>query len=133
MNTILFFDIESTGLEITKDRIIQLSLIKTDLDLNILEKKKLYLNNCGIPIKPEAFKAHKISEDMLIGKFTFKQYASKLFIYFNEVDFIGGYNIKGFDVPLLYEEFSRCEINWEPKPIIDSSIIFKQREDNERQ
>lgn len=126
--TIVHFDIESTGLSITKDRIIQLSLIKTDLLLNILEKKKLLFNNDGVIISPEAIKAHGITEEMLIGQPLFKQLAQKIFDYLNQCDYIAGYNIKGFDIPLMYEEFYRCNLEWIPKPSIDSCRIFKIRE-----
>ena len=128
MKTIIFFDCESTGLNTTTDRIIQLSLIKTDIQFNILEKKKLLLSNCGVPIHPKAFEAHGISEQDLAGKFEFKQYATKIFEYLESSDYIAGYNIKGFDIPLLYEEFVRCGIIWNPKPIIDCCVIFKNRE-----
>lgn len=128
MKTIIHLDTESTGLEITKDRIIQLSLIKTDLEFNIIEKKKLLLSNCGVHIQLDAFKTHGISEDSLFGLPSFADYAHKVFSYLDEADYIAGYNIKVFDIPLLYEEFSRCGLVWEPKPIIDSCIIFKKRE-----
>ncbi len=129
MKTICFLDTESTGLEITKDRIIQISLIRTDSELNIQDKKKLLLSNCGVPIHPDAFKAHGISDADLVGKFTFQQYSNKIKTYLDECDYIGGYNIKGFDIPLLYEEFIRAGLIWEPKPIIDSCVIFKRREE----
>ncbi len=137
IKSILFFDIESTGLEITKDRIIQLSLIKTDLNLNVIEKKKLYLSNCGVPIHPKAFEAHGISEQTLIDYWkkeriedvpTFSNYAIKIYQFIDGCYFICGYNIKKFDIPLLHEEFARCGINWIPKPIIDSLIIFHRKE-----
>lgn len=128
MKTIIHFDIESTGLDITRDRIIQLSLIKTNIELEILEKKKLLLSNCGVPIHPDAFKAHGINEEMLLFSHPFSAYAKQINSYISSCDYISGYNIKGFDVPLLWEEFYRAGINWEPKPIIDSCVIFKQRE-----
>ena len=126
--SIVHFDIESTGLSITQDRIIQLSMIKTDLELNILDKKKLLLSNCGVPIQPDAFKAHGISEEMVKDKHPFSSYAVRILTYFDSADYISGFNIKGFDIPLLYEEFARCNIVWNPKPIIDAGIIFKNKE-----
>ena len=126
--SIVFFDCESTGLNITTDRIIQISLIETNLNFEILEKKKLFLSNCGVPIHPKAFEAHGISESKLEGKFEFKQYAPQILKYLNESDYIAGYNIKGFDIPLLYEEFVRSGLDWTPKPIIDCCVIFKNRE-----
>ena len=128
MKTILFFDIESTGLNIVTDRIIQLSMIKTDIAMEIIEKKKLLLSNCGVPIQKEAFEEHGISEDVLKDCAPFQSYAHKIHSYFESCDYIAGYNIKGFDIYMLYEEFYRAGINWIPKPAIDSCVIFKQRE-----
>lgn len=126
--TIIHFDTETTGTNITKDRIIQLSLIKTDLERNFLEQKDIYINNDGVPIHQKAFEAHGITEEFLKDKPKFSSFANKIFPYFNDCDFIAGYNIKTFDVPLLYEEFARCGFHWIPKPIIDSCIIFKRNE-----
>jgi len=128
MKKILFFDIESTGLEITKDRIIQLSLVTTDIDFNILEKKKKNFSNCGVTINPGAFNAHGISEESLKEEYPFSMYAKSILTMFNDVDYIAGYNIKGFDIALLHEEFFRAGLDWNPKPAIDSGIIFKNRE-----
>lgn len=126
--TILFFDIESTGLETSKDRIIELSLIKTDFSFTIIDKKKLRLSNCGIQIQRDAFNAHGISELDLISCHPFSSYASKILSFIDSCDFIAGFNIKGFDIQMLYEEFSRAELVWNPKPIIDPGIIFKNKE-----
>lgn len=128
MKTILHFDIESTGLEITKDRIIQLSLIKTDIELNIIYKKKKNFNNCGVPIHPSAFEAHKISEFSLESEKPFSLFAKNILSIFNDCDYICGFNIKGFDIQILHEEFSRAGLKWNPKPAIDVGIIFKNRE-----
>jgi len=143
--TIRFFDIESTGTDISKDRIIQLSLIKTDLNFSILDKKKLLLSNCGVPIHPDAFKAHGISEESILKHYKeltkvpslyqtisdcpgFSAYAHRIHEYIQDCDFLGGYNIKGFDIPLLYEEFARAGIEWKPKPAFDAFRIFSNRE-----
>lgn len=128
MKKILHFDIESTGLEITKDRIIQLSLITTDTTFNILEKRKKNFSNCGVPIHPKAFEAHKISEEMIKNEKPFASFAKSVLSIFDQADYIAGYNIKGFDIALLYEEFSRAGLEWIPKPAIDPGTIFKKRE-----
>lgn len=128
MKTITHFDIESTGISITKDRIIQLSMIKTDLELNILDKKKRLFNNDGVAIHPDALNAHGISEEAIKNEKPFSSYAISVFNYINDCDFLCGYNIKDFDVPFLHEEFSRSNIDWIPKPIIDPCVIFKKRQ-----
>ncbi len=128
MKTICFFDIESTGLETTTDRIIQISLVKTNLNLDVLDKKKLNLSNCGVPIHPDAFKAHKINELDLVGLYSFAQYSQKIYDFIQQCDFIAGFNIKGFDIQILYEEFARSGIVWNHNPAIDCGVIFKNRE-----
>lgn len=127
--TTIHFDIESTGTDTVKDRIIQLSLIKTPFGSKaIIEKKKLLLSNCNVPIHPMATKAHGLTEVDLIGKPSFASYSEKILEYLNSADFLAGYNIKSFDIPMLSEEFGRCGIDWTPKPAIDSCVIFKRRE-----
>ena len=130
MKTIIALDFETTGTSTTKDRIIQYSFIKLNFDnFEIIDKRKGLLSNCGVPIHPKAFEAHGISESMLIGKPTFAQIAQKIKVWLDNTDLLLGYNLKSFDIPLLIEEFGRCGIVYEPKPIIDSCIIFKKREE----
>lgn len=126
--TICFFDIESTGIEITKDRIIQLSLIKTGLDLIPIEKKKLLLSNCNVPIHPKAFEAHGINELDLVGCHPFYSYAPKIKTFIDDCDYIAGHNIKKFDIPLMMEEFARSGIEWIPKPSIDTYVIMSNKQ-----
>jgi DNA polymerase-3 subunit epsilon len=126
-STIIFFDLETTGTSISNDRIVQISMIKTDSNLEILEKKKLLLNP-GIRIPKEASDVHGITNEMVLGKPFFLEYSKKIFDYMNSCDFICGFNSKQFDVPLLYEELARCNFHWIPKPQIDCSVIFKKRE-----
>lgn len=125
--TIGWFDLETTGKNTSKDKIVQLSIVKTDLSLNKLESSKLLINP-GILIPQGTIDVHGITNEMVTNKPKFDNYAPRLVAYFDSFDYIGGYNIKGYDVPLLHEEFSRCKIDWNPKPIIDPCIIFKKRE-----
>jgi len=127
MGSIIFFDLETTGTSISKDRIVQISMIKTNESLEILDKKKLLLNP-GIDIPKEASDVHGITNEMVKGKPTFKDYSPKVFGFMNDCDFIAGFNIKQFDVPLLFEEFARCGLIWKPNPQIDCSVIFKKHE-----
>lgn len=126
--TIIHFDIESTGTNVVKDRIVSLCMIKTNINFEILDVKNLLLNP-EIPIPKGASDVHGITDEMVKEKFTFFKYSQKVFEFINNCDFISGYNIKQFDIPLLFEEFSRSNIIWNPKPSIDSCIIFKTREE----
>lgn len=125
--TIGWFDLETTGKNTSKDRIVQISIVKTDLQLNEIERSKLLINP-GITIPSGASKVHGLYDKDVENKPKFDNYAPRFLTYFDSFTYIGGYNIKTYDVPLLHEEFSRCKIDWNPKPIIDPSIIFKNRE-----
>jgi len=125
---ITFFDTETTGTDVAKDRIIQISLIKTQGISKIIEKKKMLFNNCGVNIHQKAFEAHGISEESIKDLAPFSSYSKGIYEFISDTDYIAGYNIKGFDIPILHEEFSRSGINWTPKPSIDCCNIFKNKE-----
>lgn len=126
METYIFFDLETTGVDISKDRICELSAIKTDLNLKILEKKTVLINPC-VTIPEEATKIHGISNEMVKDKPTFYQYSKALFNYF-QGSILAGYNIKRFDIPLLVEEFLRCGLDLQISEVIDCYEIVIKRE-----
>jgi DNA polymerase-3 subunit epsilon len=111
---IVFFDIETTGLDIQKDRIIEIATIKYDVDGSSEEKK--YRFNPQIPISKEASEVHGITNDMLKDCPYFVQYAKSLSEYMYGCD-IGGYNSDFFDFPFLIKEMERSGVedfpNWE--------------------
>lgn len=106
---IVFFDLETTGVNITTDRIVQIAAIKIDVDGTRTEKTTLI--NPTISIPKEATEVHGITDDMVKDQPTFKQISKSLFSFFEGCD-IGGYNSDVFDVPLLIQEFHRCEIEF---------------------
>ncbi len=115
MQPIIFFDIESTGVSTTKDRIVQLSVIKVDsttYDI-IPGTKKNILINPTISIPKEATEIHGITDEMVKDKPTFKAYSASMITYFSDC-VLAGYNIKRFDTLILSEEFNRCGISWPP-------------------
>ena len=126
---IVFFDTETTGTDICKDRICQISTLKMDADFNELEPIKKRLINPGIPIPPGATAVHGITDDMVRNAPKFSQIATSLF-GFLEGCALGGYNIIQFDVPLLAEEFIRVGKEW-PAPgtlLADAFKVFIQKE-----
>ena len=125
-NSYIFFDLETTGTDTSKDRICELSAIKTDLFLKPLEIKTVLINPT-ILIPEEATKIHGISNEMVKGKPTFKQYSKALFEYFKG-SILAGYNIKRFDIPLLVEEFLRCGLEFEVTECIDCYEIVTKKE-----
>lgn len=121
---IVFFDLETTGKSTSKDRICQMSFIKTDYSFKVIDKKK-FLVNPTIPIPLEASEVHGIYDKDVANAHPFSAYAKNLYNYIVGL-VLAGYNIKKFDIPLLIEEFGRCEIDFNTKDleIIDCLHVF---------
>lgn len=126
---IIFFDTETTGTNTSKDRILQLAALKKmSIFATEGELKTMLINPC-MPIPEEATAVHGITIEMVQDKPTFKQIAKAAFEFFRGCN-IAGHNVREFDVPLLSEEFARCEITW-PEPetkIFDTVRIFRIKE-----
>lgn len=127
-NDLVFFDIEATGLNILKDRIIQIALIKFRPGKSECEEIQ-YLINPGMPISEEAFKVHGISVDMIRNKPAFKDIAQDLYNWIGKAD-LAGYNSDRFDIPMLMEEFARVglELDLSSRKTIDIQKIFYKME-----
>ena len=127
-NDIVFFDIESTGLNVIRDRIVQIALIKYPKDGSEPLEKELLINP-GIPISKEAMDIHGITPEMLKNKPTFQQVAKEIFDFIGKSD-LAGYNSDRFDVPMLMEEFSRVgmELKMVGRKCIDVQKIFYKME-----
>ena len=124
---LVVFDLESTGLDLVNDRIIQLSYIKAYPDGK--EERKNLLINPGKPIPAEVEKLTGITNDDVKDAPTFKQVASDLAKTFTGCDF-AGYNSNHFDIPLLAEEFLRAGIDFDFSRcrLIDAQTIFFKME-----
>lgn len=102
---IIWFDIETTGVSVKNDRIVELCIMKDDTEF-------YYLLNPEIPILPEASEIHGITDDMVKDKPTFKELYREIGSIINPKRFIwGGYNNTSFDVPLMLNEFKRCGVH----------------------
>ena len=124
---LVFFDIESTGLNVLKDRIIQIALIKYKKKGG--QEEKEYLLNPGVPISAEAYAVHGISVDMVRNKPSFKDIADELFQWIGNAD-LAGYNSDRFDIPMLLEELARAGIKFDlsKRKTIDVQKIFYKME-----
>ncbi|MFA7115917.1 MAG: 3'-5' exonuclease [Bacteroidales bacterium] len=124
---LLFFDIESTGLNTSKDRIVELSCVKVFPDGH--EEVKTRRMNPTIPITPEAQAIHGISNEDVKNEPTFKQIAKSLAIWMKGCD-IAGYNSNKFDIPMLAEEFLRADVELDLRKakFIDVQTIFYKME-----
>ncbi len=125
---LIVFDIESTGTDVVKDRIMQIALIKYPKDGSPALEKNLLMNP-QYPIKEDAIRVHGITVDMVRNQPTFKDFAQELFDFIGEAD-LGGYNLKRFDIPMLMEEFARAGFDFEMKKrrIIDAMQVFYKME-----
>ncbi len=124
---LVIFDLETTGLDIVKDRIIQLSFIKVYPDGK--EERGDYLVNPEQHILPVITQLTGISDDDVKDKPIFKQLAKKLCDLFMGCDF-AGFNSNHFDIPLLAEEFLRAGIDFDFShcKMIDAQTIFHKME-----
>lgn len=120
---LIFLDIEATGLIIGLDRIVEICLLKVNLD-NSTEIKTLRVNP-EMPIPEKVSKIHGIYEKDITDAPTFKQVASELLRFIGNADF-AGYNSNKFDIPLLAEEFLRVEADFDlrGRRLIDVQNIF---------
>ncbi len=124
---LIVFDLETTGLDLVKDRIIQLSYIKITPDGN--EQRQNLLINPGKPIPEDVVKLTGISDADVADKPTFKMVAAQLAEQFRGCDF-AGFNSNHFDIPLLAEEFLRAgvEFDFNKCRLIDVQTIFHKME-----
>lgn len=124
---IVFFDLETTGVDVEKDRIVSLAAVKVYPDGRKETKNRLI--NPVIKISKEAFKIHGISNDDIKDCPIFKQLAHGIHAFFKDCD-VGGYNIMRFDLPLIAKEFERCGIDFvlDDVKIVDVYRIFIDKE-----
>ena len=122
-----FFDLETTGINVSKDRIVELSVLKVMPDGS--EHKKTWLINPTIPIPEKVSKIHGIYDEDVKDKPTFKELAPEISEFFEDSDLVG-YNSNKFDVPMLVEEFLRAEYDFDVdnRRLIDGQVIFFKKE-----
>ena len=124
---LVIFDLETTGLDLVKDRVIQISYIKVYPDGR--EERGDHLINPEKPIEPIITQLTGISDDDVKDKPTFKQLAKELAEKFAGSDF-AGFNSNNFDIPLLAEEFLRAGVDFDFSKcrMIDACTIFRKME-----
>jgi DNA polymerase-3 subunit epsilon len=125
--TLCVFDLEATGVQITKDRIVQIAIIKIDKNGN--EQKFNRLVNPEMKISDEVSAIHGITNEKVKNEPTFKEIAVEIMDFIGDSD-LAGYNSNKFDIPLLAEEFLRCEIAFDlsDRAFIDVQNIFHKME-----
>lgn len=126
-NPLVVFDLETTGTNISQDRIVELAMLKVMPDGSIEEKARRI--NPTIPIPVETSLIHGIYDEDVKDEVTFKQIAKSLATWLEGCD-LAGFNIMKFDVPMLVEEFLRANVDFEVdhRKLIDAQKIFHMME-----
>lgn len=124
---IAFIDLETTGVDVATDRIVEIAIVKWYPDDR--EEKFCYRVNPGLPIPPESTAIHGISDTDVANEPGFKELSKKLFKLLFDCD-LAGYNSNKFDIPLLAEEFLRAGIDFDlsERNLIDVQNIFHKLE-----
>jgi len=124
---LVFIDLETTGMNLSTDRIVEIAIIKVFPDGTKTIKQKLL--NPQMPIPKNSSDIHGITDDKVKDAPTFKQVANELKQFIDDADF-SGYNSNRFDIPLLMEEFLRAglEIDMTNRRLVDVQHIFHMME-----
>jgi DNA polymerase-3 subunit epsilon len=122
-----FFDLETTGINIVSDRIVEISILKIHPDGN--QETKTYRVNPTVPIPEKVSKIHGIYDADVADKPPFKDIAREIATFLDGCD-LAGYNSNMFDVPLLAEEFIRADVDFDMKKrrLVDVQVIFHKME-----
>jgi DNA polymerase-3 subunit epsilon len=125
---LVFFDVETTGLNVMRDRILQIGLLKLSKKTGESEELSMLINP-GIPISEESMQIHGITPKDLARKPTFQQVAQQIWDFIGQAD-LAGYNSNRFDIPMLMEEFARVgmEFDISKRRLIDVQRIFYKME-----
>lgn len=126
-NPIVFFDLETTGVNIAKDRVVEISVLK--VYPHGKEEQKTIRVNPEMPIPKEASAIHGIYDEDVKDCPVFKGIAKELARYIEGCD-LGGYNSNRFDIPLLAEEFLRAGVDFDmrKRKFVDVQTIFHKME-----
>ena len=127
---LLFIDVEATGLSISEDRVIQIGTAELQPGSGALSGFRMTLVNPGRPIPEVVTKLTRLTDEDVATAEPFREIARKLADYIAGFDLVG-FNLLNFDVPILAEEFLRCEVEppFERVGIIDCGVIFKRKEE----
>jgi DNA polymerase-3 subunit epsilon len=122
-----FIDLETTGVNISTDRIVEIAIVKINTDGTKQVKRKLI--NPLMPIPKSSSDIHGITDEMVKDAPSFKQVANEVKQFIDQCD-LGGYNSNRFDIPMLIEEFLRVGIEFsvDGKKLVDVQKVFHMME-----
>ena len=124
---ICFFDLETTGAKVGKDRIVEIAILR--LDTNNQESQKVWRINPEMDISFQATQVHGISNQMVEKEPNFAHYSNEIYQFIKGCD-LAGFNAIKFDIPILVEELIRADIDFDFSRIrmIDSQVIYHKKE-----
>jgi len=124
---LVFIDLETTGINVSADRIVEISALK--VNPNGIEQWLTTLVNPGIPIPPKVTAIHGISDSDVAEAPSFREIAKILTSFLEGCD-LAGFNAMKFDIPVLAEEFLRANVdfNFRKRKYIDVQVIFHKKE-----
>jgi DNA polymerase-3 subunit epsilon len=122
-----FIDLEATGMNLSKDRIVEIAIVRILPDHTKQTKRKLI--NPEMPIPANIIDIHGITDEMVKDAPTFRQVANELKQFLDNCD-LAGYNSNRFDIPLLVEEFLRIGMDFQMKGrrLLDVQRIYHMME-----
>lgn len=125
---LISLDVESTGVDVAKDRIISLAMVEYGYVQSTYQK---YFNP-GVKMTPENIECHGITNEFLEDKPPFKVHAKEIHMLLTSGNPVQvGFNLMNFDIPIIWEELNRAGIQWDlsKTPVIDVGNIFKKKEE----
>ncbi len=124
---ICFFDLETTGAMVGKDRIVEIAILR--VDINNQESQKVWRINPEMDISFQATQVHGISNQMIEKEPNFAHYSNEIYQFIKGCD-LAGFNAIKFDIPILVEELIRADIDFDFSRIrmIDSQVIYHKKE-----
>lgn len=124
---IVFFDLETTGVNIATDRIVEISILK--VFPNGTKESKTWLVNPEIEIPPQVVAVHGITNERVVNEPTFKELAKTINEMIGDAD-LAGFNSTRFDIPLLAEEMLRADVDFDlsSRKSVDVQVIFHKKE-----
>ena len=124
---ICFFDLETTGINIATDRIVEISILKIFPNGN--KQSHTWRVNPTVPIPPETTAVHGITDQMVANEPVFKDLSKQVYELIKDSD-LGGFNSNRFDIPLLAEELLRAGVDFDMKKnlAVDVQTIFHKKE-----
>ena len=125
---ICFFDLETTGMDICKDRIVEIAIFKVYPNGN--KESKTWLVNPEMPIPAESTAVHKITNEKVANEPTFRDLSHQIYNMIKDSD-LAGFNSDRFDIPLLAEEMLRVGLDFDMKSrvSVDIQTIFHKKEE----